>query len=330
MRRKFRAAIAPVAAVLLTTVIQAGVGSTPALAQNAHWGANYFPNVTLTTQDGQKVRFYDDLLKGKIVAIDLIYTSCKYACPLETARLAQVQTALGDRMGRDVFFYSISIDPDHDTPAVLKEYAAKYHAGPGWLFLTGKQADIDLISKKLGLYSQPDPDNKDGHVPELLVGNEKTGQWMRNSALDNPKFLATTIGDWMNSWQTAKAGGTSYKDAQPMKLDVGQYLFDRQCAPCHSIGQGDRIGPDLLGVTAARDRGWLTRFIGDPEKVLGQGDATARALLAKYKYVRMPSIGLHPDDVNAIVKYLEEASAAHAAAGTTGTGTAAPAPKMER
>jgi len=105
------------------------VDAAPAEAQNARWGANYFPNVTLTTQDNRKVRFYDDLIKRKIVAVNLIYTSCKYACPLETARLAQVQRLLADRMGRDVFFYSITIDPAYDTPAVLKEYAAKFDAG---------------------------------------------------------------------------------------------------------------------------------------------------------------------------------------------------------
>src|SRR5205823_2986158 len=142
----------------------------------------------ITTPQGKTVRFYDDLVKGKIVAIDLIYTTCKYACPLETARLAQVQRLLGDRMGRDVFFYSITIDPDHDTPAVLAEYAEKYHAGPGWLFLTGAKGDIELIGRKLGLYTGPDPRNPDGHVPYLLVGNQATGQWMRNSAVDNPKF----------------------------------------------------------------------------------------------------------------------------------------------
>src|ERR1051325_1600013 len=75
--------------------------------------SSHFPNVELITQDGKKVHFYDDLLKGKIVAIDLIYTTCHYACPLETARLAQVQKKLGDRVGKDIFFYSISIDPDN-------------------------------------------------------------------------------------------------------------------------------------------------------------------------------------------------------------------------
>src|SRR5262245_54944707 len=141
MRGYLSIGIAALAAILFLV-------DSPAAAQNSRWGASYFPNVTLTTQDGATVHFYDDLIKGKIVAINLIYTSCKFACPLETARLAQVQRLLGDQMGHGVFFYSITIDPDHDTPAVLKEYAAKFHAGPGWLFLTGAQADITLISKK--------------------------------------------------------------------------------------------------------------------------------------------------------------------------------------
>src|ERR1700748_683715 len=103
------------------------------------YGAGYFPNVELTTQEGKTVHFYDDLLKGKVVAITLIYTHCLDSCPLETARMAQVQRLLGDRMGKDIFFYSISIDPRRDTPEVLNAYAKKFHAGPGWLFLTGKE-----------------------------------------------------------------------------------------------------------------------------------------------------------------------------------------------
>ena len=151
MRRKIRGIRATGAAFWLSALAFAACHAANAWADNPRWGADYFPNVTLTTQDGARVRFYDDLVKGKIVAINLIYTTCKYACPLETARLAQVAKLLGDRMGRDVFFYSITIDPDHDTPQVLKEYAAKYQTGPGWTFLTGKKDEIEVISKKRGL-----------------------------------------------------------------------------------------------------------------------------------------------------------------------------------
>src|SRR5712691_7074524 len=175
MRWKIWGAVAPAATVWLAAALCAAFGSARAAADNSRLGADYFPNVTLTTQDGVDVRFYDDLLKEKIVAINLIYTTCQYACPLETARMAQVQKVLGDRMGREIFFYSITIDPEHDTPAVLKAYAERFHAGPGWLFLTGKKADIDLISKKLGLYAPPNPANPDGHLPICWSAMKRLG-----------------------------------------------------------------------------------------------------------------------------------------------------------
>ena len=286
------------------------VDAAPAEAQNARWGANYFPNVTLTTQDNRKVRFYDDLIKGKIVAVNLIYTTCKFSCPLETARLAQVQRMLGDRMGRDVFFYSITIDPAYDTPAVLKEYAAKFDAGPGWLFLTGTQQDIDLISRKTGLYSEPNPSNPDGHTPHLLVGNEVTGQWLRNSGVDDPRFLATTIGTWLNSWRTSTAPTRSYADAPKLEFAVGEYAFTKHCAACHTIGDGDRIGPDLAGVTTRRESAWLTRFISAPDAVRASGDPAAKALAAKYTPAVMPRLGVAEGDVAQILHYIDAKTAA--------------------
>ena len=117
-----------------------------ARAASSPWGANYFPNVELVTQDGETVRFFDDLIKDRIVAINFIYTTCPDSCPLETAQLLQVQKLLGERLGQDIFFYSISIDPEVDTPEVLKEYKERYRAR--WTFLTGAEADITLLRKK--------------------------------------------------------------------------------------------------------------------------------------------------------------------------------------
>jgi protein SCO1/2 len=290
--------------------------ATPVAADNAQWGADYFPNVTLTTQDGAAVRFYDDLIKGKSVAIDLIYTTCRYACPLETARLAQVQRVLGDRVGRDIFFYSITIDPDHDTPAVLREYAEKYHVGPGWTFLTGTAADIELISRKLGLYSEPNSENPDGHTPSLLVGNESSGQWMRNSALDNPTFLARTLSDWLDGWRTgASQALPSFAEVPMVTVDVGEYTFRNHCAACHTIGGGDAIGPDLKGVIASRDRAWLTHFIARPDRVLADNDPIARMLLDKYKQVRMPNLSLTDQDAAVLIDYIGRVDGAPSAAG---------------
>ncbi len=279
-------------------------------ATASHWGADYFPNVPLTTQDGKTVHFYDDLLKGKMVAIDLIYTRCVDSCPLETARMAQVQKLLGDKVGKDIFFYSISIDPKHDTPAVLKAYAEKYHVGPGWLFLTGKAADIDLISKKIGLYSDPDSGNRDGHSTQLLIGNAATGQWIQDSAVDNPRFLATKIDNFVSGWKNRPAqAGPTYAAAPAIHASSGRYLFATRCAACHTIGHGVRIGPDLLGVTNVRDRSWLAHMIQKPDELLAQKDPLALLLYKKYKKVQMPNLQLGPEDTEHLIKFLEAQSA---------------------
>src|ERR1043166_9318792 len=310
MRRTGRAGFATVAAIFLTAILYLA-GPTPAAADNARWGANYFPNVVLTTQDGVKVHFYDDVIKGKSVVIDLIYTSCVDSCPLETARLAQVQKMLGDRVGKDIFFYSISIDPKRDTPEAMKEYADTYHAGPGWLFLTGKKEDITQINKKLG-FQDPIPGDRDGHSAHLLLGNEATGQWLHCRALDNPRFLAIMIGDWMNSWTSAKkmTSGQSYASAPAIKYDDhGKYIFFTQCAACHTIGGGESIGPDLKGLTKVRDPQWLKKIVQVPEELLDGGDPLANALLKKYKNVRMPNLHFDDATTNLLIAYMEKQSA---------------------
>lgn len=291
------------------TLKQASKPDVPAATAGSQGDRSHFPNVELFTQNGQKVRFYDDLIKGKVVAIDLIYTTCKYNCPLETARLVQLQKLLGDRMGKDVFFYSISIEPEHDTPEVLKAYAEKYHVGPGWLFLTGKAADIKLISHKLGLDSLPSVDDPDGHTPHLLIGNEATGLWMRNSALDNTRFLAMKIQHLMGYKSSTLANETYSTTAAKLDIDMGQYLFATRCAACHTIGNGDKIGPDLLGVTNVRDRAWLARIITDSNKLIEEKDPIATALFKKYKEVRMPPLGLPQADVNTLIEYMKTQTA---------------------
>ena len=289
--------------------------------EDSRWGESPFPNVELITQDGKKVRFYDDLIKGKVVALELIYTTCKYNCPLETARLVQLQKLLGDRMGKDIFLYSITIDPEHDTPAVLKEYAAKYHVGPGWTFLTGKEADIKLISKKLGLDKLPNGNDPDGHTPSLLIGNEATGIWMRNSALDNTKFMALKIQSMLGyGAQAAVDMGTPSK-TESVKLDIdkGAYLFHTRCSACHTIGNGDKVGPDLLGVTSVRESAWLKRMIIEPDKLIEENDPIATALFKKYREIRMPKMGLAEMDVDTLIEFMKTQTASFANKEKAGT-----------
>ena len=277
---------------------------------NPNSGPSRFPNVELITQDGKKVRFYDDLIKGKVVALELMYTTCKYNCPLETARLVQVQKMLGDRMGKQVFFYSLTIEPKTDTPEVLKAYAEKYHIGPGWTFLTGKESDIRLISKKLGLDFLPDPTDPDGHTPSLLIGNEATGIWMRNSALDNTRFIALKIQQMIGyGAQAVDSVAANQAGAVKLNIDKGQYLFATRCAACHTIGNGDKVGPDLLGITSVRDLDWLRRTITEPDKLLVEKDPIATALFKKYKEVRMPKLGLPEADVDTLIDYMRRQTA---------------------
>ena len=293
------------------------------------WGAEYFPNVPLVNQDGAVVHFYDDLIKGKAVAVNLIYTHCTASCPLETAKLAQVQKLFGERMGKDIFFYSISIDPRRDTPEVLTAYAKRFHVGPGWQLLTGKAEDIQLVASKLGLTSLTDAGNRDGHQPSLMVGNEATGQWMRNSAVDNPRFLAVTIANFLG-WKSQQPAHDYAKLAAAPPVGKGALLFQTRCAACHTIGRGDALGPDLAGVTTRRERAWVARYLAEPEKMLAEGDPVATALLKKYGGVRMPSLGLDGEEIAALLLHLqaEGRPALAAPAGATLSKNHAVAPKQ--
>src|SRR5262249_10079911 len=127
-----------------------------------------------------------------------------------------------------------------------------------------------------------------------------------NSGLDNPRYLSVMIGDWLNSWKDRAKASKSYADAPRLSLtNRGQYIFATQCAACHSIGQGDRIGPDLLGVTKIRDRAWPVRPIAASEKLLADDDPIATALYEQYNQVNMPNLRLADADVHAVVQYLE-------------------------
>jgi protein SCO1 len=188
---------------------------------------------------------------------------------------------------------------------VLKAYAEKFHVGPGWTFLTGREEDIELISKKLGLYSEPNPSNRDGHTPSLMIGNVPAGQWMMNSALDNPRFLSLMIGQLMDTWKGRKVEAVkTYAEVPSLAISGGQYLFATRCAACHSIGHGPSVGPDLQGVTTVRNRAWLSRFLTMPDQMLAEKDPIATALYKQYNEVQMPNLHLNEGEVNAILGYL--------------------------
>lgn len=279
------------------------------------WGPGYFPNVPLVTQEGETVRFFDDLIKDKVVAINFIYTRCPDSCPLETARLREVQRILGERVGRDIFFYSITIDPQHDTREVLKQYAEKFKIGPGWVFLTGKEADITLLRKKLGLYIEDIQDGSNDHNLSLIIGNQATGRWQKASPFENPYILANQLGSVLHNWKLAREHKNDYASAPKLRrLSRGEELFRTRCASCHTIGAAENsvaamrsIGPDLAGVTRLRDRQWLQHWLKEPDRMLAEKDPLATELFARYNKVAMPNLRLNDAEVDALLRYLDEA-----------------------
>jgi protein SCO1 len=135
----------------------------------------YFTDVELVDQEGQTHRLYSDLLQGKIVVAAAFFTSCTGSCPVLAEKLAALQQWLGERLGREVYLLSFSVDPQTDTPARLKQYAARLGARPGWFFLTGKKANLDWALYKLGSYAGP----KEAHSNLLILGNEPAGLWKK-------------------------------------------------------------------------------------------------------------------------------------------------------
>jgi len=142
-------------------------------------GHKYFGDVKLIDQDGRERRFYTDLLQGKTVIINPMFTTCTGACPVMSGAVEKIQAHLGDRVGRDVRLISISVDPVHDTPARMKEYAARFHARAGWVFLTGSKENVEAVLRKLGQWV----DEPAAHQTLLLIGNDRTGLWKKALAL---------------------------------------------------------------------------------------------------------------------------------------------------
>jgi len=158
-------------------------------------GAAYFTNAELRAHDGQTVRFYDDLIKGKIVLINFMYTSCSEICPGMTQNLADVQKLLGERVGRDIFMYSLSLRPEEDTPERLKAYAETFAVKSGWLFLTGAPAEIETLRRRLG-FADSDPvqdADLEQHIGIVRIGNEPLNRWVMAAALLRPEAFIQNI-----------------------------------------------------------------------------------------------------------------------------------------
>src|ERR1044072_9421035 len=151
--------------------------------------AKYFTHVTLVNQNGEKMRFYSDLLQGKTVIINSFFATCQGSCLPMTRNLEKVQEALGDRLRKDARIISISVDPEVATPTELKAFSKKFHARPGWYFLTGSKENVEFVLKKLGQFVE----DKNDHTNIFIIGNERTGLWKKAFGLAKSEELVKVV-----------------------------------------------------------------------------------------------------------------------------------------
>jgi protein SCO1/2 len=175
----------------------------------------YFPNIPLVTHDGREVRFYDDLVKDKIVTINMMYARCDGICMPTTMNLVKAQKLMreqfGARLGRDIHMYSITLRPKQDSPEVLKKYALSHGVGPGWTFLTGTPDDIEKLRQSLGFVDLDPEVDKLGlsHTGTLRYGNEPRTLWAACPGLSKPTAIAEALTwvDWPKAGPDAAAKG---------------------------------------------------------------------------------------------------------------------------
>src|SRR5689334_18054836 len=155
----------------------------------------YFPDVTLVTHEGKKVRLYEDLVENKCVMMNFMYAHCTGICSPVTANLRRAQLLLKDRIGRDMFMYSFTLKPHEDSPAVLSEYAKDHKVGKGWTFLTGQPDDMELVRRRLG-FVDPDPvldANTSTHTGMVRYGNEALTLWAAFPGMQLPEAIAKSM-----------------------------------------------------------------------------------------------------------------------------------------
>lgn len=213
-RRSLIAALgaAPFAVPLLTQAQELDVSSKfKQISSRERIRQRYFPNLVLTTHEGKKVKFYDDLVKDKIVIFNMFYAKCEGICTPITRNLVRVQQVMGDRVGKDIFMYSFTLKPKEDNVAAMAHYAEMHKVKPGWLFLTGSPEDMETLRRKLG-YVDPDPEvDKDtsNHIGVLKYGNEPLERWGGCPGMSPPEWIAEMVSwvDWPKNSATKANGG---------------------------------------------------------------------------------------------------------------------------
>ena len=170
------------------SVSSAAAVSTPASDAAAEEKArNYFTDTEVIDQNGKKMRFYSDVLKGRVVLISFIFTNCEYACPMQAQKLKQARAMMVPAIKDEVWFVTLSVDPERDTPEAMKKFAERQGVDESrWIFLTGEKKNLEYLVKKLGQYTE----DVEAHTTLMLAGNTRTRHWARVLPMVPPEGIA--------------------------------------------------------------------------------------------------------------------------------------------
>lgn len=150
------------------------------------------PDVVLRDQSGKKVRFYTDLLKGKSFVLGFFFTDCTYVCPRQGALFSAVQKQLGERLGKDTFIISVTVNPQRDTVERLKVWGAKFGRKPGWTLVTGP---VNEMEKLLVAFTGEGAGPRDIHSGLIFIANDTTGRWTYVDELTSPAEVEKRISE---------------------------------------------------------------------------------------------------------------------------------------
>jgi protein SCO1 len=188
MRRGWNSAVSVALFLVLASIGTALLTGTQD-AKSAGAGRDYFTDTILVDQNGRTHRFYSDLIAGRVVIMNIIFTGCRSNCPVIMDRLVELQDLLGPKRG-DVSILSISADPARDTPPRLHEYADSLRAGPEWYFLTGTKDAVDTVLSRVGSSSRPED-----HSDVVVVGNDASGTWIKLTAIATTEDIARAVAE---------------------------------------------------------------------------------------------------------------------------------------
>lgn len=201
--RRIAAAItfaATTAAIAITTTPASAADTSPEAAPSAdtptpstdkprNGAAIYLADLPLIDHNGKPVDLYKDYIAGRRIVLHSFFARCEGSCPVMMTTLQALQKQLGPRLGKDVHIVSITVDPDHDTPQVMADYARRVQAKPGWHFLSGSSAQVTTALRRIGQYT----DAPENHMNLIIVGNDTSGDWRKVHGLAGVKEVVTEI-----------------------------------------------------------------------------------------------------------------------------------------